>query len=280
MSTPEPPPNSGEPSSDPAGGDLPTYGSVQPPPETPGGDSSGSVPPPPPPPPPAPPSHGPQAFSAPDAIGWGWRKFTQNIGPVLVGVLVSFAAFAVVGILSALLGAQVQFTASPTDPMSMKPAGPADIVAQIIGWVVGSVVTAGWARAALDVADGETFDIIGAFKRIPVVNVLIAALLVGVATVVGLFLLVIPGLIVIFLTYFTTYALVDKPDVSPIDAIKASVELVRNNVGQSLLLALLTFLTIVAGFCLLCIGLVVAYPVTIFAAANAYRSFNGQPVAP
>jgi uncharacterized membrane protein len=276
MSTPEPPPYPGEPTPG-SPGDLPSYGSVPPPPETPEGGGYGAIPPP---PPPAPPSYGPQGFSAPEAIGWGWRKFSQNVGPVLLAVLVGFGAFAVVAILSALMGGTVQFSATPTDPMGMEPKGPADVVAQILGWLVGSLYTATFARAALDVADGQQFDFFDALKRIPVGKVLIAALLVGLATIVGLILLVIPGLIVIFLTYLTQYAVVDQPQASPVDAIKMSAGLIKDNVGQSLLLALLTFLVMVAGFCALCVGLVVAYPVTIFAAANAFRSFGGRPVAP
>jgi uncharacterized membrane protein len=211
---------------------------------------------------------------------WGWRKFTQNIGPVLLAVAVSFAVFIAVGIVSSALTGGFDMSARPTDPMAMGPTGPADVVAQLIGWVVGSVLAAAFARAALDVADGRAFDFFGAFKRIPLAKVLVAALLVGLATIVGFLLLIIPGIIVMFLTYFTSYAVVDHPEASPIDAIKTSVRLISANVGQSLLLALLTFLVVVAGFCALCIGLVVAYPVTIFAAANAYRSFGGRAVAP
>jgi uncharacterized membrane protein len=47
-----------------------------------------------------------------------------------------------------------------------------------------------------------------------------------------------------------------------------------------LLLAILSLVVIVAGFIALCVGVIVAYPVTLLAAAYAYRAFNGQPVAP
>ena len=91
MTTNEPPPYPGdsEPGATPPPSgsgesptsDLPSYGSVPPP--------AGETPPPPPPPPPAP-GGSAEGFSATDAIGWGWRKFTENVGPILLGVLIVF----------------------------------------------------------------------------------------------------------------------------------------------------------------------------------------------
>ena len=62
-------------------------------------------------------------------------------------------------------------------------------------------------------------------------------------------------------------------------AISDSVKLVSSNVGDSLLLALLSILVLIAGAIALLVGLIVAYPVTALAAAYAYRTFRGQPVA-
>ena len=83
----------------------------------------------------------------------------------------------------------------------------------------------------------------------------------------------------LFLTYFTTLFVVDDDAESPVKAIGDSVKLVSNNVGDSLLLALLSVLVLIAGAIALLVGLVVADPVTALAAAYAYRTFRGQPVA-
>jgi uncharacterized membrane protein len=275
MTTNEPPPYPGdsEPgatqppsgSGDSPTSDLPSYGSVPPP--------AGETPPPPPPPPSAP-GGSADGFSAPEAIGWGWRKFTENVGPILLGVLIVFVVTVVVNILAGIASGG---GGSPFGPdMEFSFAG---FLANIVATAVSVVLSAVFARAALDVVDGRPFDFTGAFGRINFVNVLIAAFLVSIIVTIGFVLLVIPGLIALFLTYFTTLFVVDDDAESPVKAIGDSVKLISSNVGDALLLALLSILVLIAGAIALLVGLIVAYPVTALAAAYAYRSFRGQPVA-
>lgn len=276
MSTPEPPANPGDSTPESSGG-LPSYGSVPPPPP---GDSGGSVPPPPPPPPPAPPSSA-QGFSAAEAIAWGWRKFTENTGAVILAMVVVLGVSIALGVLGALLSGG--FSADSMDPMAgpfqFESQGPGELLSQLVQAAVSVVLGGVAAKAALEVADGRPFDFFGAFGKVNLVQLIIAGILVGIATTIGFILLVIPGLIVMFLTYFTTYAVVDD-DTPAIDGIKRSVKLTTENVGDALVLALLNVLVIIAGAIALCVGLLVAIPVTIFATAYAYRAFNGQPIAP
>ena len=277
MSTPEPPANPGD-STPESSGDLPSYGSVPPPPP---GDSGGSVPPPPPPPPAAPPSSA-QGFSAAEAIAWGWRKFSENAGAVILAMVVVLGISIGLGLLGVLLTGG--FSADAMDPMAspffqFDSQGPAELLSQLIQTAVSVVLGGVAAKAALEVADGQAFDFFAAFGKVNIVQLIIAGVVVGIATTIGFILLVIPGLIVMFLTYFTTYAVVDD-DTPAIDGIKRSVKLTTENVGDALVLALLNVLVIIAGAIALCVGLLVAIPVTIFATAYAYRAFNGQPIAP
>jgi uncharacterized membrane protein len=247
---------------------LPSYGSVQPPEGT---------PPPPPPPPPSAPGGSSDAFSAPDAIGWGWRKFTANVVPIVIaGVVVVGISIAVNVIGGAIAGGGGGAMGFGDSPGSFD-LGSAivSLLASIVQFVLGAAV----ARTALDVADGQEFDFFGAFGKINIVNVIIASVIVGILTTIGFLLLVIPGIIVIFLTFFTTYFVVDDSNASPVQAVQDSVKLVTSNLGDSLLLALLNILVIIAGVIALCVGIFVAYPVTVFATAYAFRKFRGQPVA-
>jgi uncharacterized membrane protein len=252
---------------------LPSYGSTQPPAgeaPPPGGET-----PPPPPPPPAAPSGSAEAFSAPDAIGWGWRKFTENVGPILIGVLIVVVVSIVVNIVAGVAsgGGGSPFGPNTTD-LSL-----AAILANIVSTAVSIILGAVFARAALDVVDGQSFDFMGSFGKINLVNVIVAAVLVSLIVTIGFLLLVIPGIVALFLTYFTTLYVVDDDASSPVTAISDSVKLVSANVGDSLLLALLNVLVLIAGVIALIVGLVVAYPVTALASAYAYRRFRGQPVA-
>jgi uncharacterized membrane protein len=276
MTTNEPP---SQPDDSTPGGDLPpsgtgdsgaagppSYGSTPPP--------EGGTPPPPPPPPPAP-GGSTEGFSAPDAIGWGWRKFTENVGPILLGVAIVIAVSIVVNILAAIVSGSGGNPFSP-DAMDFSVAG---LLADLVSTAISVLLSAIFARACLDVVDGRPFDFAGAFGRINVVNVLIASVLVSILVTVGFILLVIPGIVALFLTYFTTLFVVDDDAESPTKAISDSVKLIGSNVGDSLLLALLNILVLIAGVIALLVGLVVAYPVTALATAYAYRRFRGQPVA-
>ncbi|HKY57712.1 MAG TPA: hypothetical protein VJL80_06720 [Aeromicrobium sp.] len=276
MSTPEPPPFPGD-STPESSGDLPSYGSVPPPPDAPGGPG-GSVPPPPPPPPPAPPSYT-QEFSPAEAIAWGWRKFTENTGPVILAMLVLLGVTLVLGFVSSMLGGGFSAGGPTPGEFQIESTGPGQFVAQLIQSAVSIMLGGVAAKAALEVTEGKPFDFFGAFGKVNIVQLLIAGVLVGIATLIGFVLLVIPGLIIMFLTYLTTYSIVDG-DRSAIDGIKHSVKLISDNVGSALLLALLNILVVIAGAIALCVGLIVAIPVTMFATAYAYRSFNGQPVVP
>ncbi len=276
MSTPEPPPFPGD-STPESSGDLPSYGSVPPPPDAPGGPG-GSVPPPPPPPPPTPPSYT-QEFSPAEAIAWGWRKFTENTGPVILAMLVLLGVTLVLGFVSSMLGGGFSAGGPTPGEFQIESTGPGQFVAQLIQSAVSIMLGGVAAKAALEVTEGKPFDFFGAFGKVNIVQLLIAGVLVGIATLIGFVLLIIPGLIIMFLTYLTTYSIVDG-DRSAIDGIKHSVKLISDNVGNALLLALLNILVVIAGAIALCVGLIVAIPVTMFATAYAYRSFNGQPVVP
>jgi uncharacterized membrane protein len=278
MSTPEPPPYPGD-SSPESSGDLPSYGSVPPPPDAPG-DTSGSVPPPPPPPPPpAPPSYSAQGFAPAEAIAWGWRKFTENVGAVILAMLAIFAVYAVLVVVGGLASGGFSSEMPMEGQFRFESTGPGQFLVQLVQTVVGIFVGGVAAKAALEVTEGKPFDFFGAFGKVNLVQLIIAGVLIGIASLIGFVLLVIPGLIVVFLTYLATYSIVDDGK-SAIDGIKHSVKLISDNVGSALLLALLNILVTIAGFVALCVGLVVAIPVTMFATAYAYRVFNGQAVAP
>ena len=250
--------------------DLPSYGSVPPP--------EGGTPPPPPPPPSAP-GGSAEEFSAPAAIGWGWERFKENVGQSLLAMLILVVVSVVLSGIASLI--------TPGDAM-MYPGGTGTsfdldagdlVVTFVVGVIVSAlsyIVTVAIARATIDVTNGESLDITGAFGKIDMTNAVVAGLIVGVLTEIGFALLVVPGIIVTFFAYFTAYFVADGA--SPVDGLKASFSLIGANVGNALLLALLSILVLILGVIALCVGIFVAAPVTFFASAYAYRRFQNQPV--
>ena len=140
------------------------------------------------------------------------------------------------------------------------------------------MVQAGIARASLAITDGRSFTTNDFFTGDQFGNVVVTALLLGLAAGIGFVLCYIPGIIVLFLTQFSMFFVVDKR-LQPIEAIRASIKLVTDNLGVVLLFYLLSAVVYIVGFCLVCVGLFVAVPVIIIAQAFLYRRLQNEPVA-
>lgn len=218
-------------------------------------------PPPSPPPPPGPPTGG--AYSAGTAWKYGWEKFTQNLGQVLIAVLVLVAVQVVLNLLSYLV----------SDAIFVR------WIFSLAGWVISMIIGAGIVRFALDITEGKQLNAATILTPHKLGDVIIASLVTGILTFVGLILCVLPGLAVMFFTAFTLYFLMDRPELGAIDAIKASFEFTKNNAGQVIVWFLLSIATWIVGALLCGIGLIVAIPVVLIGTAYTYKTLNGQPVA-
>lgn len=291
-----PPPGWGAP---PQGGYPPPPGAYPPPPGWGAPPQGGYYPPPggyPPPPPaeggyaPPPPGYGRRAFSIGEALSWAWNKFSKNAVPLLVATLV-YGLIAIV--LSSLVGPLLRavspetFTAYETadglvetSSTSLTGAGVAVLLlSNLVQLVVTSAMGAAYFSGLLDIADGKQVSIGSFFRPRNVGSVVLAALLVSFAASVGLLLCILPGLLVLVLAWFTTVAIVDR-NLSPIDGIKASIDIVKGNFGQVLLVWLLSTVITVVGVLLCGVGLLVAAPVAYLMQVYTYRKLGGGTVAP
>ena len=275
--TNEPPPYPGDPN--PSASDLPAYGSTPPPGGYPPPPPEGGYPPPPPGGyPPAPGGYGGAPYSAPDAIGYGWRKFKDNAGAMIGATVIVFVGTILLGTLSeAIAPSPAFFTADGFEFEGGEWA--ASLVMQTITGTIGYILYAMMIKGALDVVDGGRFNIGRAFGALNIVKVLVAGLLVSLATTIGTLLLILPGLVFSIFAFFTLYFVVDR-DIDPLESIGASFTLVGRNFGNGLLTGLLSILVVLAGALLCLVGLLAAFPIVTLAAAYAFRRFQGQPVAP
>ena len=305
---PPPPPAGGFPPPPPGGYPPPPGGFPPPPPgggypPPPPGWGQGYPPPPPgygyPPPPPAeggyfppPPGYGMPAnrYSVGDGLSWAWGKFTKNPVPLIVSTLVF-------GLLLVVLNSLVQpllqavspetFTAIDTGDgliestsRSLPGAGFAVLIlTSLFQLVVGAAISSGYYGGMLDIANGQTVAIGSFFRPRNIVSVILSSLIVGVLTAIGVLLCILPGLLVSIFAMFSTVAIVDR-NLSPIDGIKASFAIARQNFGQ-VLLAWLTAAAIMLVGALLCgVGLLVAAPVSYLFIVYTYRKLSGGSVAP
>lgn len=276
MSTNEPPPeNTGE---------RPPVAPVSPP----GGGT------PPPPPPPAPPGGG-YAAPAPaadwnlgDALSYGWAKFQANAQQILIAaailILALGAVFAIgLGIVAALTSnASCTFDAAGNYQCQ---AGTgfvfgiivyALVLALVV--VVGQVVGAGIIRGSLAMTEGREFDYKEIFKTEKIGPILIASLIIAGATFIGTILCYLPGLIIGFATSYTLYFVIDK-DMAPVEAIKASVNLVKDNLGNTIVWYLVGGIVAGVGLAVCLVGGLVSVPVVLIGTAYTYKKLTHQPIA-
>ncbi|MBE7324635.1 hypothetical protein IEQ44_08215 [Nocardioides sp. Y6] len=246
-----------------------------------------------PPPPPGGPGYGGGGgggggYSVSNAFSWAWNKFKANAAMMIGLVLAFFVVVFIVSLVSSFItggfSSSNEVTVNDDGTVDFGGVGAAAGVSSI-GSILSNLLTtlislffmALLVRGALNVANGQGFT--NLTQGIDWLQILIASLIISVATTIGLILCVLPGLVVGLLTMFTNYFIIDKNQ-SALEAIKSSFNLVKDNVGSVLLFVLLSIVATVAGLLACCIGIVVATPIVILAQAYTYRTLQGEPVAP
>jgi uncharacterized membrane protein len=281
-----------------------------PPPPSPGGypppPRQGGYPPPPPPggypPPPQqggyppPPGYGgysaqqQQQFNIGDGFSWAWSKFTNNAVPLIVstliyGVIVGVLYAIVYGLAFALAPDSVSNYSSDGGGFEYSTSaslGMASLLVVIIGglllFVVVAAIQSAYIGGVLDIANGQQVTIGSFFKPRSIGNVIIATLIIGVLTAIGYALCIVPGLAVAILTFFAVIAVIDR-NLSGVDGIKASYEVVKANFVPVLLTWLCLAAIAVVGILVCFVGLFVAIPVGILLQVYAWRRLSGGDVA-
>ncbi|HWJ10519.1 MAG TPA: hypothetical protein VNS46_14160 [Nocardioides sp.] len=239
------------------------------------------------------PPAGAQPWDVGSAVNYGWSKFQANMGQMILAALAIFAgAVLIYGIafVAIILPAgdsdySCEFNNSGEYVCSGDNGGLGILalivlaLLYVVFFIYAQVIGAGLIREALAVTEGRPFTTAGVFKFQNIGNVIVTSLLVGAGTFIGTILCVLPGIIFGFLTMFSLFFVVDK-NLSPVDAIKASIDLVKNNVGTTIIWYLVAYVIALVGAVLCGVGLLVAIPVILVGTAFTYKKLTGQPVAP
>ncbi|MFM8597456.1 MAG: hypothetical protein ACKOB8_00335, partial [Mycobacterium sp.] len=229
-------------------------------------------------------------FSIGDGFSWAWNKFTKNAAPLVVATLVFGLILSVLGSLNGPLLQAVSpesFTTTDgsggfatTSTPSLNGAGFAVLVlSSLLLSVVGGALASAWYAGLLDIADGRPVTIASFFRPRNVVSVVVAAIIIGILTQIGIALCVLPGLIVAIFVMFTSAATVDRT-LSPIDGLRTSVGIVKANFGSALAVWLTCLAIMVIGALLCLVGLLAAAPISYLLLVYAYRTLSGGSVVP
>lgn len=221
------------------------------------------------------------------ALSDGWHAFTRA-GWVFAGAMVVWLviALAVVSIISAIFGGPGKIVGPNGDGLrDLTGAGfsGSTFVISLVGALLGALVQAQFVRVALSVTRGHRptfgeffhFENAGPVAVLAVIIALVQAVLRAIPFVGGLL-----GIVAGFFLLFAYYVLLDR-NAQPVDAIRASAELVSHNAGQTIVFYILSGLIILAGAILCGVGLLVALPWVLLASAYLYRRLSGeQPQLP
>jgi len=229
-------------------------------------------------------------YTVGEAFNYGWRKFQQHFGPILLAALGYLVAIGIVAFLfsllfSGIIGGSTECTTNASGVTSCNTSG-GGFVGLLLGTalyaliltVLTALMQAGLARGVLAITYGRHLEVATMFKFDNVLTVIIASLMVGVGTAIGYFLCIIPGLIVMFFSQFYVWFIVDK-QMGAWDAIKASFALVNQHLGTLILFFLASVVAYLVGAILCGIGLLVAIPVIYIAQGYTYRRLQGESVA-
>lgn len=243
-----------------------------------------SAPPPPPPsgpsgpsePPPGTPPYG----SMPEARGWdlgqclsyAWQKFQANIAQILLAALALVGAIVVIGIVgNVVVGAMTDFGTPFLLSMFL------NLLVTLAVIFVAHVIGAGLIRGSLGITEGRDFEVSEVFSTDRIGPIVVTSVLVSAATFVGLMLCYLPGIVVAFVTSYSLYFVIDR-GLAPVEAIKASVELVKNNLADTVVWYIVGGLIAAAGALVCLVGMLVSLPVVLIGTAYTYKKLTGAPV--
>lgn len=225
-----------------------------------------------------------------DALGYGWRKLQANIAQLIVAMLMLFAAAVVTIAVSALLQRllldrrTIEFDAGSGEFIQDPGSGflttlVVNALISALVLVVLLVIGSGFVRGALGITEGRPFTAGLLLRTDGIGPVLVTSLIVGALTFVGTLLCYLPGLVVGFLTSYALYFVIDQ-DLSPVDAVKASVSLVTGNLGTTLLWYVVGGFAAMLGLLACGVGALFTVPIVLIGTAYTYKKLLGAPIAP
>lgn len=207
------------------------------------------------------------------AFRFGWETFRARPGPLIGAVVVAYGFIIAILLVAAAVGAGLA---------SMEPvSAPLVVLAVVTGIVAFTVVTQFptiWMlRAGVDAVDGRpiTFgrivDLAGLGTALAAVGLVMAGVMLG------YLLLFLPGLVFAVMAAFTLHHVIDG-GLRPVDAIRASMALVRRHPGPALGLFFVTTFAAGVGVYACGVGIVVSLPVSLLAQVHGFRQLSGGPV--
>ena len=163
------------------------------PPEPPPPPLSGEQPamPPAPPPPPPPPVPGAAPFQVGDAFNYGWKKFQEYLGPILIAMLIFLVVGGLVNFIGSLFAGGIGEITDPDDIGIGMFFSFGYLLFSLLGALVSLLIQAAVVRGALGITKGERIDLNTFLSTENLGQIVLAAILLAIGTAIGLILCII-----------------------------------------------------------------------------------------
>lgn len=204
-------------------------------------------------------------FSTGSALRFGWETFKKRPWFFVGSTVVILLASGLIDAFSSAIDAAVGGSAEEPSVIGM-------VVNLGLGTLLGMGATAFY-LAAHD--NPDTVDLSALWHPQPFWKYLGGSILYALTIVVGLVLLIVPGIIFALMFMFTTFIVIDR-GLGPVDAMSESHRLTRGHKWQLFGFLLLLLLINVLGLIALVVGLLVSIPVSTLAFVHAYRVLGGR----
>lgn len=202
-----------------------------------------------------------KSFNIGEAVGFGWNTVKKN--------LLFFVG------LQLILGL-TSYVPSILEKLISKDQGMLIFLISLALWVLQIGVSLGFLYIALKFVDGKKAkfsDLFSQFNPGLLFNYFITSLMVGLLTVGGFLLLIIPGIILMIRYNFYEFILVDK-NIGYIQGLSASWKITKGNFWKLCLFGLTLVGINLLGLLALFVGLLVTIPLSMLATAYAYRKLS------
>lgn len=227
-------------------------------------------------------------WSVGNAFTYAWAKFQQYLSAILIAMLILFVIGAIISFIWFVVIGMLTRAFSSTETISgitVTTASPGFFITLVLGalgalvyYTVYGFIQAAIARAALAITEGRPVDTALILSTDKLGPIIVTAFLVSVFTAIGYLFCGIGSLVVSFFLTFTFYFLLDQ-NLAPFDAIKASFNLVKDNLADVFILFIVSAVVTFIGFLLCFVGIIVAAPLVVIATAFTYKKLTNQAVA-
>jgi uncharacterized membrane protein len=153
------------------------------------------------------------------------------------------------------------------------------ILVQLVGNLVGLLITLGWLRVALEITNGVKPELGDVFKAEGYGVFLVASILFYIGAVIGFILLIVPGIIFVATFGFYGCVVAQRGDgVGVIESLQRSADLTRGHRWTLFGMAIVLFLVNIVGLIASFVGVTFTLGITLVAWGYLYRALNGESV--